>query len=182
MSDDRIQQYILAASEDQAIADVGVYDDPCQVYCIGATVGVALVLSDWIESDKVKDARIASLQARYLQAINLMGAAVFDRGQSAQMLADMVDFFSNTPLDPGGLKNAMTGCDLLRNAKAIIKKVDAELEHNAEFERIQIAAKRYETLRTLNARQFADLCAENIESGVAFDELVDSIGKEGQAL
>ena len=47
----------------------------------------------------------------------------------------------------------------------------------AEIERIQIAAKRYETLRTLNPRQFADLYAKNLETGVAFDELVDGLAR-----
>ncbi|MEC7119328.1 MAG: hypothetical protein VXW65_05430 [Pseudomonadota bacterium] len=63
MSDDRIPQYILAASKDKAIQDVGLYDDPRQVYTLGATIGVFLVLADWIESDKAKDARIERLKA-----------------------------------------------------------------------------------------------------------------------
>lgn len=127
-------------------------------------------------------AEIERLQARYLQAINLMGAAAFDRGQSAQMLADMVDFFGDVTMGQIGVEKFEMGSKLIKQAKKVIKKADAELEYNVEFERIQIAAKRYETLRTLNVPQFRDLYIKSLEGGVAFDELVDSIGKEGQAL
>jgi len=181
MSDDRIRQYILAASKDQAIADVGLYDDPCQVYCIGATVGVALVLADWIESDRIKDANMQNLRARDLQTINLMGAAIVERGGAVQMLTDMVEFFGDIPMAAIGIEKFRTGGDLIRDAIAVIKKAElTECKHNAEFERIQTAAKRYETLRTLNPRQFADLYAESIKSGVAFDELVDGLARGGQ--
>lgn len=54
----------------------------------------------------------------------------------------------------------------------------AAIADAAEIERIQIAAKRYETLRTLNPRQFADLYAKNLETGVAFDELVDGLSND----
>ena len=49
-------------------------------------------------------------------------------------------------------------------------------EAQAEIERLKVGHDRYETLRTLNPRQFADLYAESIKSGVAFDDLVDGLG------
>ena len=50
----------------------------------------------------------------------------------------------------------------------------------AELERIQTAAKRYETLRTLNPREFADLTAKNLQTGTPFDDLVDELARGGQ--
>lgn len=179
MSDDRLQQYILAAGKDTAIQDVGLYEHPQQVYMLGATIGVCAVLADWIESDRIKDANMQNLRARDLQTINLMGAAIVERGCAVQMLTDMVDFFGDIPMASLGIEKFRTGGDLIRDAKEVIKKAElTECKHNAEFERIQTAAKRYETLRRLNARQFADLYAKNLETGTPFDELVDGITKE----
>jgi hypothetical protein len=124
-------------------------------------------------------AEIDRLKARYLEAINLMGGAVIERSCAVQMLADMVSFFEKLTMAQVGLENTRIGGELLRNADAIIKAADADTAHSTEFERIQIAAQRYETLRTLNARQFADLYAKNLETGTPFDELVDAITKEG---
>jgi hypothetical protein len=44
-----------------------------------------------------------------------------------------------------------------------------------DFEALIRSHRRYETLRTLNPREFAELTAKNIESGVAFDDLVDEL-------
>ncbi|MEC7119350.1 MAG: hypothetical protein VXW65_05560 [Pseudomonadota bacterium] len=177
MSDDRIPQYILAASKDKAIQDVGLYDDPRQVYTLGATIGVFLVLADWIESDKAKDARIERLKDNALKAINLMGGAVVERGSAVQMLTDMVDFFGDVTMGQIGVEKFEMGSKLIKRAKAVIKKADAALAHNVEFERIQTAAKRYEILRTLNPREFAELTAKNLQTGTPFDELVDEMAR-----
>ena len=54
------------------------------------------------------------------------------------------------------------------------------LKMQAELERIQTAAKRYETVRTLNPREFAELTAKNLETGTPFDDLVDELARGGQ--
>lgn len=134
----------------------------------------------YFDADEVQ-AKIENLRARDLQAINLMGAAIVERGCAVQMLTDMVEFFGDIPMAAIGIEKFRTGGDLIRDAMAFIKKAElTECKHNAEFERIQTAAKRYETLRRLNARQFADLYAESIKSGTPFDELVDGLARGGQ--
>lgn len=49
-----------------------------------------------------------------------------------------------------------------------------------DFETLISSHRRYEALRTLNPRQFADLYAKNLETGTPFDELVDQIIKESK--
>ena len=53
----------------------------------------------------------------------------------------------------------------------------AAIADAAEIEQLRAEVERYETLRTLNPRQFADLYAKNLETGVAFDELVDGLAR-----
>ena len=54
----------------------------------------------------------------------------------------------------------------------------AEIEQlRAENERLKVGNDRYEILRTLNPRQFADLYAKNLETGTPFDELVDGLAR-----
>ena len=123
------------------------------------------------------------LRTRDLQAINLMGAAIMDRLSAAAVLAECIEHLqehlANIDTYHAGtakhrfLRGNVT--TVIDRAKSAIKKADADIAHNAEFERIQTAAKRYEILRTLNPRQFADLYARNIETGVPFDELVDAV-------
>lgn len=71
----------------------------------------------------------------------------------------------------------------LTNAQKIqiLVKCHQDRAVTAEFERIQTAAKRYETLRRLNPRQFADLYAKNLQTGTPFDELVDELARGDQA-
>lgn len=125
------------------------------------------------------------LKERDLQAINLMGAAIMDRLGVAAVLAECIEHLQEhlTDIDTqyaGSAKhdflhrNVTTVID---RAKIAIKKADADVAHNAEFERIQTAAKRYETLRKLNVGQFADLYAKNIETGTPFDDLVDGLAR-----
>lgn len=181
MSNDKIRQYILAAGEDKAIQDVGLYEHPQQVYMLGASIGVCAVLSDWIESDRIKDANMQNLRALDLQAINLMGAAIVERSCAVQMLTDMVEFFGDVTMAEVGIERFEIGGDLLRDAMAVIKKAElTECKHNAEFERIQLGHRRYEALRCLNPRQFADLYAKSLETGKPLDELVDEIIKESK--
>jgi len=40
---------------------------------------------------------------------------------------------------------------------------------------LELSAKRYEIVRKLNARQFTEMYKRNIESGIPFDTLVDSM-------
>lgn len=46
-----------------------------------------------------------------------------------------------------------------------------------ELERLSVVERRYETLRRLNAKQFADLYKKNIQTGTSFDELVDGLSE-----
>lgn len=46
---------------------------------------------------------------------------------------------------------------------------------------LETGHRRYEALRRLNPRQFADLYAKNLETGVAFDELVDGLVRGDQS-
>lgn len=66
---------------------------------------------------------------------------------------------------PDQLSDAQKIQILLRNYPALL----------AEFVRIQAGHARYETLRTLNPRQFADLYAKNIKTSTPFDELVEGL-------
>ena len=44
-----------------------------------------------------------------------------------------------------------------------------------ERDELLVAARRYETVRKLNPRQFSELYERNITSGQSFDDLVDRI-------
>lgn len=198
MSNDKIRQYILAAGEDKAIQDVGLYEHPQQVYMLGASVAVALVMADWIDADRIKDARIANLQsAPQWKRLKWVKDGDYFLLEESVLLPDSLDFYieveaeSDCPFvlycdsvwqgEYSALSEAKTQANKIYQEE--ISKLlfsQADLAYNAEFERIQTAAKRYETLRTLNPRQFADLYAKNLETGVAFDDLVDAIGKESK--
>jgi len=46
------------------------------------------------------------------------------------------------------------------------------------FNDIQRGFDRYEKVRRLSARSFADLCHRNLTEGIPFDDLVDQIGEQ----
>ena len=49
-----------------------------------------------------------------------------------------------------------------------------------QIQRLQRSHDRYEYVRRLNPRQFAELYRVNIRGGVAFDDLVDQRIQEGK--
>lgn len=78
------------------------------------------------------------------------------------------------------LSNAVTRADW----NEFSMRIPVEKDRDADFVLLQAADKiaalekdaaRYETVRKLNAEQFAQLFRKNIETGVHFDVLVDEI-------
>ena len=78
------------------------------------------------------------------------------------------------------LSNAVTRADW----NEFSMRIPAEKDRDADFVLLQAANKiaaleadaaRYETVRKLNAEQFAQLFRKNIETGVHFDVLVDEL-------
>lgn len=57
--------------------------------------------------------------------------------------------------------------------------IEARLERAAMLSESDLGAKRYEFVRRLNPREFAELYDKNIKTGVHFDELVSQAMKEG---
>lgn len=73
---------------------------------------------------------------------------------------------------PGTWDNVPTNLSTMTEWSAIGEWAEIERLNN-ENAALKIAHARYEYVRRLNPRQFAELHEENIKSGVAFDELVD---------
>lgn len=52
----------------------------------------------------------------------------------------------------------------------------------AEFDRLEIGHNRYETVRRMNPQQWADAYHQNLETGKPFDEIIDGINADAEAL
>ena len=65
-----------------------------------------------------------------------------------------------------------------RNSAAMGRHLSKSFVEAAdEIERLSLVERRYETLRRLNAKQFADLYKKSIQNNIPFDELVDGLAE-----